>query len=114
MELNGTKPIFEQIAEHFEKLIFLGVYQEDDFLPSVREFSLENKVNPNTVQHGYSLLVDKGLVISIPKKGYQVKKSIQKNLDIIDQTLKKLLNLGYTINEIEDSLEKIKKEQTND
>ena len=38
-------------------------------LPSVREAAAELRVNPNTVQRAYTLLEEKGLIRSVPKKG---------------------------------------------
>jgi GntR family transcriptional regulator len=108
MKLTGTKPIFEEVADYYEKLITLGVYKEGDYLPSVREVALENKINPNTVQHGFLTLVEKGVVVSIPKKGYQVRSnntSLRK--DVLVESLNHLIKEGYSIEEIKEALNSI-------
>lgn len=108
MNFTGTKPIFEQIADYYEKLIVLGVYHDQDYLPSVREVALENKINPNTVVHAYSLLVDKGLIQSIPKKGYQVKgNGTSYRKDELKKEILKLVASGYTYEEIKDEIDEL-------
>lgn len=115
MKITGTKPIYEEIASYYEKMISLGIYPEGSYLPSVREVSLENKINPNTVQRGYSLLVSKGIVLSIPKKGYLVQNTNNKinNNQLLD-SINQLLDSGYTIEQIKKALEDIERNQKND
>jgi GntR family transcriptional regulator len=65
----SKRDIYLDIAERYEKYITLGVIKLGEKLPSVREAAAKLRVNPNTVQRAYSLLEDKGLIRSIPKKG---------------------------------------------
>lgn len=114
MQLTGTLPIFEEVAQYFEKLIRLGVYPVGSYLPSVRETALQSQINPNTVQKGYSLLAEKKFVISIPKKGYQVirlEKDNSKN--IIKESIFELMKQGFSLSEIKEVIQELE-EKAND
>ena len=65
----SKRDVYLDIAERYEKYITLGVIKPQEKLPSVREAAAELRVNPNTVVRAYSLLEEKGLVRSMPKKG---------------------------------------------
>lgn len=64
--------IYVQIAQRYENYIKLGVLKNGDRLPSVRSVAEDSGVNPNTAARAYSLLEEKGLISSIPKKGVYV------------------------------------------
>ena len=66
---SSKRDVYLEIAEHYEKYITLGVIKPGEKLPSVRTAATELRVNPNTVQRAYSLLEEKGLIRSMPKKG---------------------------------------------
>ncbi|MBO6285347.1 MAG: GntR family transcriptional regulator [Bacilli bacterium] len=109
MIIANNQPIFESIASYFRKMISLGVFHEGDALPSVRDVAMNENVNPNTVVRAYNLLIDENLVQSIPKKGYFVKSS---NASLDNRPLRKalsdLLDLGYTKEEIIETLSALK------
>lgn len=65
----GKQDVYLEIAERYEKYITLGVIKTGEKLPSVRTAASELRVNPNTVQKAYTLLEEKGLIRSVPKKG---------------------------------------------
>lgn len=65
----SKRDVYLEVAERYEKYIMLGIIKPQEKLPSVREAAAELRVNPNTVQRAYSLLEEKGLIRSIPKKG---------------------------------------------
>lgn len=113
MKFSGIKPIFEEIADYYENMINIGVYKSGDYLPSVREVALENKINPNTVAHAFSILVQKGIITSIPKKGYQIneisKMSKDRTYNKLKNELIKLLE-QYTLEEIQSTLIDLGKE----
>ena len=56
--LDGSSdiPIYQQIINHFEKAILIGELNPGDYLPSVREFSVQHHVNPNTVSRAYQII----------------------------------------------------------
>ena len=63
------RDVYLEIAERYEKYIMLGVIKMGERLPSVRVAAGELGVNPNTVQRAYSLLEERGIIRSLPKKG---------------------------------------------
>ena len=107
MEFNSSKPIFVTIKEHYEHLIKVGTLKEGAEMPSVREVALANGVNPNTVQRAFSLLVEEGFLVSIPKKGFFVNKIGESREALLQEDLKKLLDEGFTKEEIIDVLNKL-------
>lgn len=42
--------VYEQIIDQFERFLLIGVLTAGDKMPSVRNLSVELRVNPNTVQ----------------------------------------------------------------
>lgn len=109
MEFNSSKPIFVTIKEHYAHLIDVGGLPEGTEMPSVREVALSNGVNPNTVQRAFSLLVEEGYLVSIPKKGFFVNKRGESREALLDESINKLIKDGYTVEEIQTSLERVKK-----
>lgn len=73
----GKQDVYIEIAERFEKYIATGVYKQGDRLPSVRTTASELGVNPNTVARAYSLLEERGIIVTLPKKGVYVRLSSQ-------------------------------------
>lgn len=65
----SKRDVYLEIAERYEKYITLGIFKPQEKLPSVRAAAAELRVNPTTVQRAYSLLEQKGLIRSMPKKG---------------------------------------------
>lgn len=109
MTLNNSSPIFIQIKDYYISLINKGILKEDDALPSVREVALFFKVNPNTVQRAFTLLVDEGYVQNIPKKGFFVHVNVDADKkEHIKQVLKELYALGITEEEIKEIMEELK------
>lgn len=64
MKIDTTieKPIFIQIAEQIEDSIFVGLYKEEDKIPSTNEFAALLNINPHTVLKGMNLLVDEEII----------------------------------------------------
>lgn len=63
------RPIYEQIADSFRRLIISGVIETDERLPSVRELAQQLAINPNTIQRAYRELEAAGWSYSVPGKG---------------------------------------------
>jgi GntR family transcriptional regulator len=114
--LSGSKPLGEDIVDSISRYIRLGLIKENEQLPSVRDLALSLSVNPNTVVHAYEKLVDKGMVYSLPKKGYFVKGvPIDGNKEVITSSLNSLINLGISTKEIQSVLnDLVKKEAHHD
>ena len=66
---SAKRDVYLEIAERYERYISLGVLKDGERLPSVRVAAGELGVNPNTVQRAYTLLEERGLIRTIPKKG---------------------------------------------
>ena len=106
--MEDKKPIFIQIKDFYERLIDIGALKEGKMMPSIREVALLNNANPNTVQRAFSLMVDDGYLISIPKKGFFVQKIKEDRLNILRKYLKELIDKGYSYNDIKKELEGMK------
>ncbi len=59
---NNKEPIYLQLRDRLVALIMDGVLQEGDALPSVRQISSEQRINPVTVSKAIQMLVDEQLV----------------------------------------------------
>ena len=63
-EINAAdpRPIYRQIMDEVARAVATGLLRADEPLPAVRPLAAELRVNPNTVQHAYRVLVQQGLV----------------------------------------------------
>lgn len=61
---NGNTPIYLQIIEIIKLQIIRKELSPGQKLPSVREFSLQFSVNPNTIQKALSQLEEDGLIFT--------------------------------------------------
>ncbi|MFP6806451.1 MAG: GntR family transcriptional regulator [Pseudomonadales bacterium] len=59
---NDKDPIYRQLHDHLVDMILEGVYRNGDALPSVRQISSENRINPITVSKAFQILVDDEVV----------------------------------------------------
>ncbi len=64
MEINwdNKEPIYLQLRDRLVELIMDGILAEGDALPSVRQISSEQRINPITVSKAFQILVDEELV----------------------------------------------------
>ena len=62
MQFNENKAIYIQIAERIADEIMLGVYNEDERIPSVREYAARMEVNINTALRSYAYLEQTGVI----------------------------------------------------
>lgn len=110
MEWNfeSDRPIYIQLVEKMKIAIISGKYKAGDRLPSVRDFAIEIKANPNTVQRAYLELEEEGLVLTQRTNGKFVTedKSLIKKMreEIAKQSLEKfidsMIELGFSKEEI--------------
>ena len=100
MELISNKPIFLQIKDYYENLIDNGSIKEGDEMPSVREVALFFKINPNTVQRAFTLMVEEGYLVNVPKKGFYVVGKKATNQELIKKSIGLLLDSGIGKEEI--------------
>ena len=69
LDYKDRRPIYEQVIEKMEELMFLGVLKEHEPMPSVRSLAMELSINPNTIQRAYSELERRGFIYVIKGKG---------------------------------------------
>ncbi len=69
IDLRSRRPIYEQVAENFKRLIITGALKENQRVPSVRELAQALTVNPNTVQKAYRELESQGYFYTVLGQG---------------------------------------------
>lgn len=69
INIDSSKPIYEQLKEQIIRLIIEGKLTSDTQLPSVRQLSSDLGINMHTVSKVYNILEKEGFVIINKKKG---------------------------------------------
>ena len=72
MMFTNDKPIFQQMADRLEDEILALVYQDDDRIPSVREYAVSLEVNTNTAVKAYEQLARANIIYNKRGMGYYV------------------------------------------
>ena len=80
-DFNGNTPIYLQIIERIKLQIIKKELLPGQKLPSVRDYSLQFSVNPNTVQKSLSQLENDGLIFTERTNG----KFVTLNQEIINK-----------------------------
>lgn len=62
-------PVYEQLKSQVLRLASLGLLEENEQMPSVRQLASDLGINPNTVQKAYRELEREELIITVPGKG---------------------------------------------
>lgn len=111
LNYRDSRPIYEQIRDGLRKLIVTGALSADEKLPSVRALAAQLAINPNTIQRAYRQLEMEGWIATVPGKGCFVcgrpmedPREELKLLQAFEDTVKKLLSMGYTPQELEQKL----------
>ena len=60
-QLEGDRPIYQQLVDQIMMQIVSGQRKAGDKVPAVRELAAEAGVNPNTVQRAFQELEKEGL-----------------------------------------------------
>ncbi len=115
LNYRDARPIYAQLVDGFREQILAGVLQPGDKLPSVRELAGQLAINPNTIQRAYRELELSGLVASVAGKGSFVCEmpetgEKEKLLEEFDKTVKALLAMGVTPEQLQGLLEQGGKE----
>ncbi len=105
---NDKRPIYEQIVERVKNLIFTGVLEDGEQLPSVRNLAMELSINPNTIQRAYAELEREGVISCVKGRGNFVhidecmwKKRKEEMLANVRRKVKECKNSGIRIEEIQ-------------
>lgn len=70
--LKSDRPIYTQLIEQIQLMIFSGVYPPGSKLPSGRDLAQEAAVNPNTMQRALAKLEEDGLIITHRTSGRSI------------------------------------------
>ncbi len=116
IKITTKQSIYLELAEKIESLIKLGVYKENEKLPSCRKLGVQLGVSPNTVERVYSLLEERGVIYSLPKKGIFVKGSQSKYAfqNEIIRTLEHFKENNVTQEELEEYIKYVYKGKGSD
>lgn len=112
---SSDKPVYVQIAERITISVLSGEYRSGEQIPTVRQLALEAAVNPNTVQHAFTLLENNGIVISQGTSGRFVTQdstiieACRKKMteEIVQNFIKKCKKLSVTKKEIISIIEEV-------
>ena len=118
LDYKDSRSLHEQIANGIKELIIAKAIAEHEQLPSVRELSISLTVNPNTVQKAYKELEAEGFIYSIKGRGNFVssvsdakdEKKIEELYNALTNTVKELLYLGESNENIINIIKSIKEE----
>ena len=80
MTFNSDKPIFMQMADRLCDEILADKYQDDDRIPSVREYAVLLEVNINTAVKAYDELARANIIYNKRGLGYFVTKGAKKQI----------------------------------
>lgn len=75
-----SAPLYQQIAEQLEEMIFSQVFDEGSQVPSTTQLSQQLHINPATVLKGMNILVDKDLLEKRRGLGMFVKDGAQQKI----------------------------------
>ena len=79
-EFDQSAPIYQQLADQMEEMIFSGLFPEGQQVPSTTQLSQELHINPATVIKGMNLLVDHHLLEKKRGLGMFVKKGAKERI----------------------------------
>lgn len=110
MNFKETKAIYLQIADRICDEILLGQYQEDERIPSVREYAAIVEVNANTVMRSFDYLQSQDIIYNKRGIGYFVSSGARKLIlslrrktflkDDLEYFFKQLYTLGISPDEV--------------
>ena len=80
MNFNNDKAIYFQIADRLCDEILAGTYQDDERIPSVREYAVLLQVNTNTAVKAYDELARSEIIYNKRGLGYFVTKGAKKKI----------------------------------
>jgi len=99
LDYQSRTPIYEQIILEIERYVALGILKPEEQIPPIREMATELGINPNTVKKAYSILENKGVIVTISTKGTYIAYDTKK---IIDEKINsKITELNLIIGELE-------------
>lgn len=68
----SSTPKYLQLSDSIVTAIEEGKLKKDDILPSINELSYALEISRDTAEKGYKYLKTRGIIISVPGKGYYI------------------------------------------
>ena len=113
MNFKESKAIYLQIADRICDEVLLGQYQEEERIPSVREYAAVVEVNANTVMRSYDYLQTQGVIYNKRGIGYFVSVGARKLILSLrkEYFLKEIFTLGISAEELSGMYQEFIKKQ---
>jgi DNA-binding transcriptional regulator YhcF (GntR family) len=112
MIFSNDKPIYIQMADRLCDEILSGVYQDDDRIPSVREYAVLLEVNTNTAVKAYEQLARGEVIYNKRGLGYFVTPGAKKQIlkvrkqefmkERLPELFRQMQLLGITLEDVKD------------
>ena len=112
MRFSNDKPIYIQMADRLCDEILSGVYQDDDRIPSVREYAVLLEVNTNTAVKAYEQLAREEVIYNKRGLGYFVTPGAKKQIlkvrkqefmkERLPELFRQMQLLGITLEDVKD------------
>jgi GntR family transcriptional regulator len=114
VEIKPGLPIAEQVVFAVKKAVATGQLRTGDAFPSVRQFSQELRINPNTAHKIVATLVAEGVLMTTPAVGTTVAEpsagSRREKAGFLNAEMERLVveasNLGLTPAELKASIDR--------
>ena len=113
MIFSNDKPIYIQMADRLCDEILSGVYQDDDRIPSVREYAVLLDVNTNTAVKAYEQLAREEVIYNKRGLGYFVTPGAKKQIlkvrkqefmkERLPELFRQMQLLGITLEDVKDA-----------
>ena len=100
LDYRDRRPLYEQITERFQELMYKEILKENEKLPSVRSLAMELSINPNTIQRAYTELERQGFIYSVKGRGSFVADSKRLRADRLrewEQEFDRLTEEGFQL-----------------
>ena len=112
MIFSNDKAIYIQMADRLCDEILSGVYQDDDRIPSVREYAVLLEVNTNTAVKAYEQLAREEVIYNKRGLGYFVTPGAKKQIlkvrkqefmkEKLPELFRQMQLLGITLEDVKD------------
>ena len=99
LDYQSRVPIYEQIVKRIKKYVALGILKPEEQIPSIREMAASLGINPNTVKKAYSILEQRGTIVTLSTKGTFI--SIKTDKIVENSVNEKIEEIKKIIEEIE-------------
>ena len=108
LDYQSRKPIYMQIVNGIERYVALEILKPEQQIPSIRDLATELGVNPNTVKKAYSILEQRGVIVTLSTKGTFItiktdkvfEKTVEEKIEEIKKQINELEKFGIDRKEI--------------